>query len=105
VVREWSLLTIYKGMFEFMMLQVIAIAMVIIFPSIAVWLPQHLQEQARQVKTEEVEEGVSLEDYQTPGGYVEQLREALEEERQENQQEEEGGGDSLEKDELSNTKK
>jgi tripartite ATP-independent transporter DctM subunit len=108
VVREWSLLTIYKGMFEFMMLQVIAITIVIVFPSIAIWLPTHLNEEARAVRTEEVEDGVSLEDYQSPGGYGEALREALEEEGQEGeegQQEEEGGEDSLEKDELSNTKK
>jgi len=108
VVREWSLLTIYKGMFEFMMLQVIAITIVIVFPSIAIWLPTHLNEQARAVRTEEVEDGVSLEDYQSPGSYGEALREALEDEGQEAeeaQQEEEGGGDSLEKDELSNTKK
>jgi len=109
VVKEWSLLTIYKGMFEFMMLQIIAIAAIIIFPSIAIWLPTHLNEEARAVKTEEVEDGVSLEDYQQPGGYADQLRDALEEEGQqegqEGQQEEEGGGDSLEKDELSNTKK
>jgi tripartite ATP-independent transporter DctM subunit len=105
VVKEWSLLTIYKGMFEFMMLQVIAIALVIIFPSIAIWFPTHLQEVARGIKTEEVEEGASLEDYQQPGSYGEQLREALEGQEQEGEQEEEGAGDSLEKDELSNTKK
>jgi hypothetical protein len=104
VVREWSLLTIYKGMFEFMMLQVIAITLVIIFPSIAIWFPTHLNEEARAVRTEEVEEGVSLEDYQQPGGYADQLREALEGQEQD-QQEEEGAGDSLEKDEYSNTKK
>jgi tripartite ATP-independent transporter DctM subunit len=105
VVREWSLLTIYKGMFEFMMLQVVAITLVIVFPSIAIWFPTHLNEQARAVKTEEVEEGVSLEDYQQPGGYADQLRDALQEEREEGQQEEEGAGDSLEQDERSNTKK
>jgi TRAP-type mannitol/chloroaromatic compound transport system permease large subunit len=105
VVREWSLLTIYKGMFEFMMLQVIAITLVIVFPSIAIWFPTHLNEEARAVKTEEVEDGVSLEDYQQPGGYADQLRDALQEEREEGQQEEEGAGDSLEQDEPSNTKK
>jgi len=35
VVKDWSLLTIYKGMFEFMILQVIAIAMLVAFPGIA----------------------------------------------------------------------
>jgi tripartite ATP-independent transporter DctM subunit len=105
VVREWSLLTIYKGMFEFMMLQCIAIALVIIFPSIAVWFPSHLNEQSRAIRTEEIEDSTSLEDYQQPGGYGEALREALEEERHEDQQEEEGAGDSPEKDQPSNTKK
>ncbi len=104
VVKEWSLLTIYKGMFEFMMLQCIAIALVVIFPSIAIWFPQKLQEEARAVITEEVEGGGSLEEQ---GGYGQQLRDALEgrETNGKEQEEEEGAGDSLEKDELSNTKK
>jgi len=108
VVKEWSLLTIYKGMFEFMGLQVIAIALLVIFPAIAVWLPERLQEISRAVVTEEVEGGTSLEDYQQDGGYGAQLREALEgeqEEAREEQEEEESAGDSLEEDELSNTKK
>ncbi len=108
VVKEWSLLTIYKGMFEFMGLQVIAIALIVIFPAIAVWLPERLQEISRAIVTEEVEGGTSLEDYQPDGGYGAQLREALEgeqEEAQEAQEEEESAGDSLEEDELSNTKK
>ena len=98
VVKAWSLATIYKGMFEFMGLQVIAIALIVIFPAIAIWFPERLQEAARGVITEEVEGGASLEDYQPEGGYGSQLREALEEEQQEET-------DSLEKDELSNTKK
>ena len=40
VVKEWSLATIYKGMFEFMILQCIAIALIIIFPAIATCLPR-----------------------------------------------------------------
>jgi len=48
VVKDWSLATIYKGMFEFMILQVIAIAMLIIFPGIATWLPEHLNELSRK---------------------------------------------------------
>ena len=109
VVKEWSLLTIYKGMFEFMGLQVIAIALIVIFPAIAVWLPERLQEISRAIVTEEVEGGTSLEDYQQDGGYGAQLREALEGEQEEAQEgqeeEEESAGDSLEEDELSNTKK
>jgi len=105
VVREWSLATIYKGMFEFMALQVVAITLIVSFPPIATWFPEVLQAEARAVKTEEVEEGASLEDYQ-PGGYGQQLREALEgEEGETEDQEEEGAGEDLEEDELSNTKK
>jgi tripartite ATP-independent transporter DctM subunit len=107
VVKEWSLATIYKGMFEFMMLQVIAIALIVIFPSIAIWFPEKLQAESRAVITEEVEGGASLEE---EGGYGAQLREALEGGEEEGaapegQEEEESAGDSLEEDELSNTKK
>jgi tripartite ATP-independent transporter DctM subunit len=105
VVKEWSLLTIYKGMFEFMMLQVVAIALIIIFPSIAIWFPQVLQEEARGVKTERVDDsGNMLEEDPLKGLYKGQEGEA-EQEQQEQQEEEQGAGDSLEKDELSNTKK
>jgi tripartite ATP-independent transporter DctM subunit len=103
VVKEWSLLTIYKGMFEFMSLQVIAIALIVIFPAIATWFPERLQAEARAVITEEVEGGESLE---PEGGYGEQLREALEEEQEgAEEKEEESAPDSLEKDELSTKKK
>jgi tripartite ATP-independent transporter DctM subunit len=56
VVREWSLGTIYKGMFEFMILQVIAIALIVAFPPIATKFPEQLQHEARQIKTEEVDD-------------------------------------------------
>jgi TRAP-type mannitol/chloroaromatic compound transport system permease large subunit len=42
VVRDWSLATIYKGMFEFMGIQVVAIALLFTFPVIATWLPERL---------------------------------------------------------------
>ena len=103
VVKEWSLATIYKGMMEFMLLQCVAIALVIIFPSIAIWFPQVLQAEARAVVTEEVEGGASLEDYQKDGGYAEQLREAMEDAR-EADEEEEGAGGSLEEDEAQEDK-
>jgi TRAP-type mannitol/chloroaromatic compound transport system permease large subunit len=54
VVKAWSLATIYKGMFEFMILQVVAIALIIIFPQIATWFPEHLQAEARKVPVEKV---------------------------------------------------
>ncbi len=42
VVPQWSLMQIYGGMFEFMFLQVIALAIIMIFPEIAMWLPHQL---------------------------------------------------------------
>jgi tripartite ATP-independent transporter DctM subunit len=43
-VKEWSLRTIYRGMYEFMVIQVICVALVLIFPGIAMWFPNWLQE-------------------------------------------------------------
>jgi TRAP-type mannitol/chloroaromatic compound transport system permease large subunit len=73
VVKEWSLSTIYKGMFDFMWIQVICILVVFAFPQIALWLPTTLNEQTRaermappseqQLKDEEgMNEGGSLEE-------------------------------------------
>jgi tripartite ATP-independent transporter DctM subunit len=56
VVKDWSLATIYKGMFEFMMLQVLAIALIIIFPAIATAFPEYLQAEARKVQVEQVKD-------------------------------------------------
>ena len=42
VAKGWSLATIYRGMFQFMGLQVIAIALIFLFPVIATWLPDYL---------------------------------------------------------------
>jgi tripartite ATP-independent transporter DctM subunit len=44
VVKEWSLRTIYRGMYEFMVIQVLCVALVLIFPGIAMWFPNWLQE-------------------------------------------------------------
>ena len=50
VVRDWSLGTIYKGMFEFMVLQCIAIALLVAFPAVATWFPDYVRrEGAKQV--------------------------------------------------------
>jgi tripartite ATP-independent transporter DctM subunit len=105
VVKEWSLATIYKGMMEFMILQCIAIALVVIFPSIAIWFPQVLQAEARAVVTEEVEGGASLEDYHKDGSYADKLREAIEDEQEEAGEEEKGAGSSLEQDKAVKPKK
>jgi len=86
VVKEWSLLTIYKGMFEFMVLQCIAIAVVMFVPAIATSFPEQLQHEARQVTTEEVDDSQNrLEE--------DPLKQGME-------QQEEEAGSSLEKDEL-----
>jgi tripartite ATP-independent transporter DctM subunit len=42
VVPQWSLTDIYKGMLQFMVLQLIALILIIIFPAIALWLPEVL---------------------------------------------------------------
>jgi TRAP-type mannitol/chloroaromatic compound transport system permease large subunit len=47
VVRDWSLATIYAGMFQFMIIQVICIGLIVAFPGIATWFPQTLQEASR----------------------------------------------------------
>jgi TRAP-type mannitol/chloroaromatic compound transport system permease large subunit len=59
VVREWSLATIYKGMFEFMILQCIAIVLLIVFPVIATGFPEKLREAAAAVKTEQIDDSVN----------------------------------------------
>jgi tripartite ATP-independent transporter DctM subunit len=56
VVKDWSLATIYKGMGQFMILQVIAITLIIIFPPIATWFPEYLQAEARNVQVEQVKD-------------------------------------------------
>ncbi len=91
VVKEWSLATIYKGMFEFMILQCIAIALLIIFPAIATWFPEHLQAESRAIKTEEVDDSMHR---------LEEDPSKTMEERSDEDAEEEKGGDALEKDDL-----
>ncbi len=98
VVKEWSLATIYKGMFEFMILQLIAIALIIIFPAIAISLPEQLRAESAAIKTEEVDDSANrLEE--DPAKMMEQQSEGQAGE------EEEGGGDALEQDEMSAKKK
>ncbi len=56
VVKDWSLATIYKGMFEFMVLQCIAIGLLIIFPKIATYLPEQLKEASRSIQIEQIKD-------------------------------------------------
>jgi tripartite ATP-independent transporter DctM subunit len=53
VVKDWSLVTIYAGMFQFMIIQVICVALLVTFPAIATWFPEKLQEAARSEKIPE----------------------------------------------------
>ncbi|MGQ0547164.1 MAG: TRAP transporter large permease [Betaproteobacteria bacterium] len=82
VVKEWSLLTIYKGMFEFMGIQVVAIALIFTFPAIATWLPDYLFRSGALVVSEEPAPGASrgAAPYGS-GGYEDALRRALEKSR------------------------
>ena len=53
VVKEWSLATIYGGMFQFMVIQCVCIGILIAFPQIAMWFPETLQAAARSEKIPE----------------------------------------------------
>ena len=56
VVKDWSLATIYKGMFEFMMLQCIAIALIVMFPWIATSFPEQVRREAASQQYEKVDD-------------------------------------------------
>ena len=53
VVKQWSIGDIYKGMYQFMVLQVICVGVIIYFPSIVNWLPTVLEEASRGQKIPE----------------------------------------------------
>ena len=42
VVPQWDLGDIYKGMMQFMVLQLIGLVLCIIFPQIVMWLPNYI---------------------------------------------------------------
>jgi len=92
VVKEWSLATIYKGMFEFMILQVIGIALIVSFPAIATWFPQQLQAEQAAVKTEEVDDSMNRLEGDTS--------KTMEQDVEKDAEEEGKDGDSLEKDDM-----
>ena len=56
VVKEWSLATIYKGMFEFMILQCIAIVLIVVFPWIATSFPEQVRREHAATKVEKVDD-------------------------------------------------
>jgi TRAP-type mannitol/chloroaromatic compound transport system permease large subunit len=45
VVPQWSLGTIYRGMADFLFIQVIALLVVMLFPEVALWFPRWLFDQ------------------------------------------------------------
>ncbi|HEX9397102.1 MAG TPA: TRAP transporter large permease subunit [Burkholderiales bacterium] len=45
VVKEWSISTIFRGMYDFMWIQCLAVALVLAFPQIAMWLPNALEDE------------------------------------------------------------
>lgn len=47
VVPEWDLKDIYGGMLQFMVIQLIGLILIVIFPQIALWLPEYLDQLAR----------------------------------------------------------
>jgi TRAP-type mannitol/chloroaromatic compound transport system permease large subunit len=59
VVKEWSLATIYKGMFEFMVLQVLCITLIIVFPKIVTTFPEQMRTESSAVKTERVDDSMN----------------------------------------------
>ena len=59
VVPDWSLSTIYKGMYEFMLLQILAIALIVAFPSIATYLPDQLRAQTRGEQVEKIDDSAN----------------------------------------------
>jgi tripartite ATP-independent transporter DctM subunit len=88
VVKEWSLATIYKGMFEFMTLQMLAVALIVIFPKIVTTFPEQLRAESAAIKTEDVDDSAN------------RLEEDPYKATPEQQEEQQEDLDALEKDEL-----
>jgi tripartite ATP-independent transporter DctM subunit len=58
VVKEWSLASIYRGMADFMVIQVMCVVLVLVFPQIAMWFPQWLEAGDRMAVPVEKEDRV-----------------------------------------------
>jgi tripartite ATP-independent transporter DctM subunit len=56
VVRDWNLRMIYRGMADFMVIQVICVVLVLLFPQIAMWFPNWLQEQRKAARSSQIEQ-------------------------------------------------
>jgi hypothetical protein len=97
VVKEWSLGTIYKGMFEFMLLQCIAVVLIVIFPKIVTTFPEQMRAEGAAITTEEVDDSANrLEEDPLKAG-----QDALEQGDQPPPEADPLEADPLEKDELS----
>ncbi len=59
VVKGWSLGTIYKGMFEFMLLQCVAVVLLMIFPQIATYLPEVMREDISKATIEQIDDSAN----------------------------------------------
>ena len=51
VVKEWNLRLIYRGMADFMVIQVICVVLVLVFPQIAMWFPNWLEERRKAARS------------------------------------------------------
>ncbi len=78
VVKDWSLGLIYKGMFQFMVIQCIAIVLIIAFPKIAIWFPLELQENRRNEVREQVEDNAESLERDTMENMQQQSQESQE---------------------------
>ena len=56
VVKEWNLRLIYRGMADFMVIQVICVVLVLIFPQIAMWFPNWLDERRKAARSVQIEQ-------------------------------------------------
>ena len=68
VVKEWSLGLIYKGMFEFMVLQILAIAIIVAVPAIATKLPEELRKEQSATRVEQVDDSMNKLESDNPMG-------------------------------------
>jgi len=60
VVKEWNLRLIYRGMADFMVIQVICVVLVLVFPQIAMWFPNWLDERRKAARSVQLDHPPSL---------------------------------------------
>jgi len=90
VVKEWNLSLIYRGMADFMVIQVICVALVLAFPQIAMWFPNWLQERVKAERmrdaAEDEKRALEAEAKRDAERAAEREKEAEEEEEEEEEQ-------------------